>query len=300
MCVMASNKRDFIVNLVSNASMTLYPNNKLSSFTTLLPGGGIHLQHPVTDAGYWEVAMLDLSHPTSFKNITEGQYGVSSNKLAGPMYYQNLTAGSYQSVGQILDVIHMEIKALYKSEFGLENINFFTYRQNDVTRRVEIKIHEPGGHLVFRSADLQAVLGYTALESENAIAEVVVPESDKVPGHPDPSRDGWIVGSYPSDIQRLHTIMLYTDIIEHQIVGDTTAPLLRVVPLTSRMKNNELSKTEDSQTVHLFTEPLQFKKIQVYAFHSIHIALYGENGLLIPFVDVGRTALTLMFRYNTV
>ncbi len=89
---MASNENGdgFIVNLVSNASMNLYPDNKLSSFTTMLPGGGIHLPQPVTEAGYWEVALLDINFPSRFKNITEGLYAVASNKLARPVHYQNL------------------------------------------------------------------------------------------------------------------------------------------------------------------------------------------------------------------
>ncbi len=307
---MASNENGdgFIVDLVSNASMNLYPDNKLSSFTTMLPGGGIHLPQPVTEAGYWEVALLDINFPSRFKNITEGLYAVASNKLARPVHYQNLTAGSYQSVGQILDEIHMQIKALYKKQFGIDNINFLSYRHNSVTRRVEIKLHEPGGLLVLCSADLQAVLGYTPLDSKNNLVVLHTFGKDAVHRIPEVTYlkvenpvlalDGWVQGDYPSDIHRLHTILLYTDIIEHQIVGDTTAPLLRVIPLASKLKDNELSTTENSQTTHMFTEPLQFKKIQVYAFHSIHIALYGENGLLIPFDDVGRTSLTLLFRYN--
>ena len=112
------------------------------------------------------------------------------------------------------------------------------------------------------------------------------------------ANDGWVSGDYAPDFQKLHTALVYTDIIEHQIIGDTMAPLLRLIPLAGKMRNNEIAGSENTQVVKTFTVPLQFKKVQVNAFHSIQLDIYGENGELIPFVDSGRTSATLLFRYN--
>ena len=38
------------------------------------------------------------------------------------------------------------------------------------------------------------------------------------------------------DIVRIHSLFIYTDLIEYNIVGDTTSPLLRCFPLNSKLK----------------------------------------------------------------
>ena len=63
---------EFTVNLVSNASMEIYPDNKLSTFTTQLPGHGLELP-PKTNGGYWEMALLELSFPSKLKKRDTGQ-----------------------------------------------------------------------------------------------------------------------------------------------------------------------------------------------------------------------------------
>ena len=66
----ASGIAEFTLNSISNASMEIFPGNKLSSFTTLLPTS-------VTLSGDWQVALLEISWPAMVRNITEGQISVS-------------------------------------------------------------------------------------------------------------------------------------------------------------------------------------------------------------------------------
>jgi len=167
----------------------------------------------------------------------------------------------------------------------------FDYQQNPVTDKWEIKSTDPGAHLSLLGADLRATLGFDYERGVNGIAQ-----NSKAAIN----NDGWVRADYPSDIQRLHIMMVYTNIIEHQIIGDTVPPppLLRVIPLTTKKKFFALSGMESSQISKVFTHPLQYKRVQVNTFHSITIDLYAENGLLIPFTGVGRTSLTLLFRYN--
>ena len=60
-------RNTFTSNLVSNASMTTFPESSLAQFTTLLPEA-MQLQ------GTWEVAVVEISWSNLIKNVTEGKF----------------------------------------------------------------------------------------------------------------------------------------------------------------------------------------------------------------------------------
>ena len=57
----------FTIELVSNASSQLFPDNTLSSFTNFLPS-------QVNLEGQWEVAISEISYPSMYQNITVGKF----------------------------------------------------------------------------------------------------------------------------------------------------------------------------------------------------------------------------------
>ena len=63
-------EQTFTINLISNASMQVFPANTMAQFTTLLP-------HRIELAGDWEVAILEASWPAKVKNITNAAYTLS-------------------------------------------------------------------------------------------------------------------------------------------------------------------------------------------------------------------------------
>ena len=65
----------FTKELVSNAYGELFPDNTLSSFTNFLP-------EQVNLEGQWEVAILEISYPSMYKNITEGYFKFFDKKLS--------------------------------------------------------------------------------------------------------------------------------------------------------------------------------------------------------------------------
>ena len=89
--------------------------------------------------------------------------------------------------------------------------------------------------------------------------------------------------------------MIYTDIVEYNIVGDTKAPLLRCIPFISKLKSGDIITTGQYMNYQTF-QNLQFKRLLKNAFHSIRIELRDATGEKIPFVSVGITRLVLMFR----
>ena len=50
--------------------------------------------------------------------------------------------------------------------------------------------------------------------------------------------------TFADDIVRIHSLMIYTDIVESNIVGDTKAQLLRWFPFISKLKSGDIITTE--------------------------------------------------------
>ena len=46
--------------------------------------------------------------------------------------------------------------------------------------------------------------------------------------------------TFAYNIVRIHSLMIYTDIVEYNIVGDTKAPLLRCFPFISKLKFGDI------------------------------------------------------------
>ena len=101
--------------------------------------------------------------------------------------------------------------------------------------------------------------------------------------------------TFAYDIVRIHSLNIYTDIVEYNIVGDTKAPLLRCFPFISKLKSGDIITTGQYMNYQTFSN-LQFRRLLKNSFHSIHIDLRDTSGEKIPFVSVGITRLVLMFR----
>ena len=97
------------------------------------------------------------------------------------------------------------------------------------------------------------------------------------------------------DIVRIHSLMIYTDIVEYNIVGDTKAPLLRCFSFISKLKSGDVITFGQYMCYQPFSN-LQFRRLLKNSFHSVHIDLRDTSGEKIPFVSVGITRLLLMFR----
>ena len=96
-------------------------------------------------------------------------------------------------------------------------------------------------------------------------------------------------------IVRIHSLMIYSDLVEHNIVGDKKAPLLRCFPFISKLKGGDIITTGQYMNYQTFSN-LQFRPQFKNSFHSIHIDLRDTSGEKIPLVFVGITRLVLMFK----
>ena len=92
------------------------------------------------------------------------------------------------------------------------------------------------------------------------------------------------IGNYPVDLTAgCHTMVVYCDLLQNEILGDTQTALLRAVPLGDNKRHRTFTRT-------------QWRRVIKSSNHSLTIALRNEAGGLIRFLSRGKTNLTLQFR----
>ena len=192
----------FTIELVSNASGELFPDNTLSSFKNFLP-------EQVNFEGQWEVAISEISYPSIYQNITEGKFKFFDKKLSKSTSTYSIEPGIYTSITDIVEAMNTLIQ-------GRNNHNetCITVKFSRKTQKVVIMLANEGSGLAFCSTDLSQIFG------NNVGNEVGVLMIGKRPHEPE----------FAYDIVRVHSLMIYSDIVEYNIVGDTKAPLLRCFP----------------------------------------------------------------------
>ena len=257
----------FTIELVSNASSELFPDNTLSSFTNFFPEQ-VNLQ------GQWEVAVSEISYPSMYQNITEGKFKFYDIDLCKSEDYYYLEPGLYHSLTDIVEAMNKIIQ-----EKNNHNETCIQIKVTRETQKVEISLINTYSFLVFGSTDLGHIFGFDVGKSMGVLMPGTIT----------------IKPPFAYDIVRIHSLMIYTDIVEYNIVGDTKAPLLRCFPFISKVKSGDVITTGQYMNYQTFSN-LQFRRLLKNSFHSVHIDLRDTTGEKIPFMSVGITRLVLMFR----
>ena len=86
----------FTIELVSNASAQLIPDNTLSSFTNFLP-------EQLNLEGQWEVAISEISYPSMYQIVTEGNFMFFDRKLSKSSDFYDVEPGLYPSITDIVE-----------------------------------------------------------------------------------------------------------------------------------------------------------------------------------------------------
>ena len=257
----------FTKELVSNASAQLFQDNTLSSFTNFLP-------EQLNLDGQWEVAISEISYPSLYQKVTERNIVFFDTKLSQSSEFYYLEPGLYPSITDIVEAMNILIQERHN-----HSENCIKVELSGKTQKVEIYLANEGSGLAFFNTDLGHSFG------SNVGNEFGVMLRGKGPHKPE----------FAYDIVRIHSLMIYTDLIEYKIVGNTKAPLLRCFPFISKLKSGDIIITGQCVKYQTFSN-LQFRRLLKNSFHSIHLDLIDTSGEKIPFVFVGITRLVLMFR----
>ena len=188
----------FTIELVSIASAQLFPDNALSSFTNFLP-------EQLNLDSQWEVAISEISYPSMYQNVTEGKFMVFDKKLSKTSEFYYLEPGLCPSFTDFVEAMNVLIQ-----EGHNHSENCIKVKVSRKSQQVEIYLANEASGLALFSTDLGDIFG------SNVGNEFGVMLRGKGPHKP----------KFACEIVRIHSLMIYTDLIEYNTAGDTKAPLL--------------------------------------------------------------------------
>ena len=235
--------------MVSNASGELFPNNTPSSFTNFLP-------EQVNLEGQWKVAISEISYPSMYPNITDGKFNFFDEKRSKSTSTYSLEPGLFTFITDIVEAMNTLIQERHNHREIC-----ITVKVSRRTQKVVNMLANDSSGLAFCETDLGHVFG------NNVGNEFDVLMKKRSPHEPE----------FAYDIVRIHSLMIYSDLVEYNLVGDTKAPLLRCFPFISKLKGGDIITTGLYMNYQTFSN-LQFRPLLKNFFHSIHIYLRDTFG----------------------
>lgn len=243
----------FVVELPSNASLDVFPQNTLTNFTTKLS------QPLPLDGKMWSVGLMGMQYSQSWHNLTNAYIRIKQE--GGDYRHFPLEDGFYETVNELIEKIHMIL-----SSISLEKV--VTLHYDKLRDRVLVRIYERGIDMIL-SESVCNVFGMAQCLGNS------------------PLRSGVHVGDMGTDItQGFHSLFVYSDIVEDQIVGDTKVPLLRIVPITDSRARGYQSRE--------FTNII-YRPVVSHRGDTIKVVIRRDNGQSVPF-ESGKVLLTLHFK----
>ena len=243
----------FYVTLPSNSSMDYYPENTVARYTT-------RLSSPIELEGDWEVGLAEMSIPCVVYNVVADQcyYSIS----LGNVHYPPIVVeqGHYKRMFDLIEAMHSEMP---KDIFGTEFIKFAT--NSGYIEMTFAEIHRYVLSIRF-SESLANILG--------ADADVAYNQANALTTRKFSLKDGDV-----------NSVYIYCDILEHVTVGDTKAPLLRIVDKPRKQYGN----------VHRNFNPILYVPLQKKNFDTVEINIMTDSGQSVPF-RFGKSFVVLEFR----
>ena len=209
-----------------------------------------------------------------YENVTEGKFILYDEKLSKTTEAYYHEPGLSSSITDILEAMNTLIQ-----ERNNHRDTCITIKVGRVTQKVKVYLANEESSLTIFSTDLGHIFGGDVRNDLNTLMR----------------GKGSHEATFAYDIVRIHSLMIYTDIVEYNIVGDTMATSLRCFPFISKLKSDDIITTGQYMNYQTFSN-LQLRRLLKNSFHSIHIDLRDTSGEKIPLVSVGITRLVLIFR----
>lgn len=247
-------RRRFFVTLPASASSQEFPNNTNSKFRVRLPQK-LHLS-----LNNWEVSLSNIHFPNKFHNITKGEIKVK-HSIDGEIYTKKVSLGRgwIRNPGSIIRLLNEKMKRESVSNTNLGELVELHF--NQLSSFTSMTISDQVTSVEF-SEDLQELLGV---------------EKMYYPGNHHATRT--------VDVMRgLAFMYVYCSVVAPEIIGDTMAQLLRIVPVGVGYAH----ASKEFKTDHMV--PVNGTDIEV-----IEVNIRKDNGETVTFVD-GKVVVTLCFQ----
>ena len=282
---------EFTVHLVSSASMNIFPQNTLSSFKN-------YFNEEINLEGDWRVALSEIIFPAKINQVNKSALKIFSSE--GLKFYEKsipfdavsrpyggeraiIVTGSYENRDHLLRSL--------KTATGLPHFDFQFNKINGVL----FLFFGKNEGITFPDNEIPSILGFNGIHGGSGyhIGYKMLDTFENLTMADDEEKT--FVGDYHFDLSAgKQLIFIYVNIIEYQYVGDTKAPLIRVIDSKQRLKNG--SPCEIEPTHRIVFSNLEYKKFLSKNFQSIEIQLRTETGEFVPLAGTGKVILTLNFK----
>lgn len=289
----------FYVTLPSNASMQIYPENTLASYTNKL-ANRITLKEDD-----WEVGLVEIQYPTVF--ATKGIWmGIGCDRPDGVKFkIINVADGIFDTVENLTSILNEKLKG--PPDFNLK----FEYLKDINRVQTAFTLPDDKFNTISLSRTLAVVLGFMLPEQAESVTSFVLykrkyKENDPIREDEQvsdtPYMRGQIINSLIHSNNTLVDVKtqfppflefgipahmyIYSDVVSPNFIGDTLAPLLRIVKIGEHRK--DICQT--------FSEPY-YIPILKRDFETVEINIRKDTGELVPFL-CGKLNVRLHFRRN--
>jgi len=271
----------FYLTLPSNSSEKYYPDNTLTHYIT-------KLHNDVSLTGDWEVALVDIMYPRNWYNIDEQYIRISCNNCMKIVPAPNpgekfessyeihlgIPSGYYHSILDLVEAMKESITKAFRRPIA-------AWSSPGVDRFVDQSLwpkirYNPHNQKVVVTMQPQMTIRFS-----EQLARILALEE-----HHFSPLEMVVKSSVTCDIEGgLHALYVYCDVLECVPVGDTMAPLLRIVEITG----------QKGEMTHIQYDQPRYVPLQKKHFDSIEIDIRDDLGENISF-DSGKLIVTLHFR----
>lgn len=246
---------DFFITLVSNSSMNVYPENKTSSFTVLLP-------QKISLKGEWCVAVAEVHYNYNFFNVNDqnnkikvihNAMDVNSNEMIPGDKISELQVrnGHYTTVKDLIDTVNVQVAPYLHKNGTLLSIDKCSNRTLVHLGYVKKEISH-----IYLEGRLGMQLGFN-------------PNTDVLQSQMSP-HIGNIGYGVPDQM------FIYTDIIEPTFIGHEKAYVIKII-------NTEAKKFQFGDVCYKEYTHMHYMRLQKRNFDSISVDIRDYTGKFMPF-----------------
>ena len=245
---MNSNGEGFYITLPNDSSKDFFPANTSSEYTVRLPRW-IQLN------GEWEIGLHSITY-TPWNIARHLDEPISYTRSGEKRKQGGKMKKYYATIYKYIDSINESLK---------EHVNNDEIRFNIRNEKVTLTLSS--GYKVHLRREQAIVLGFLNFDDPEEVYEIEKTET----------------GQYKANLHRETSIHVYCDIVQAQIVGDNTVPLVGIVPY---------QKTTETYETTYVGENIPYMPVQTKSFQNIKVLLRSSTNEPISFED-GRAAITL-------
>ncbi len=275
--------------LASEFYLTLPSNTKVAGNTT--SDFRVELPYPLDLQGEWVVGLAELQYPATYNTVRNCYLDIALPYSNGAIKRQPVNDGYYSTIQELVDALNFTAlqygiyrhthlvdyfetrrAELAKDREELDEFNDLVDEINtsvhfeyvEILRKIKVTCHHAWVDHVKLDPRLQHILGMESpiMDKEETLAK------------------------YPPDLRAgMDSLFIYCNLISPQLVGDTCAKLLKVVPLQGSPGDIVVIDYPNIHYVNLLTT----------AFSSVEISIKGSDGQSIAF-SYGKAFLKLHFK----